>query len=244
MLGSRLNMKEFEISELKNLTSGAADSFPVRSFTLSPVDGENFRFKPGMFTSIFISPGDKLFRSYSIASSPHEKNIELMIELVNGKLTSILAKLKEGDTLFLTEPKGTFVYDPEKATKSIFLAAGIGIAPFFSMLRYTKFLGLERDVVLLYSVKHSLDILNAPELESYRSLGLREIITVTRDQQSNGWDGERGRINIEMIKKHALDFKERTFYICGGIKFVRDIVDELTISGIKDGEIRRDIWGE
>ena len=56
--------------------------------------------------------------------------------------------------------------------------------------------------------------------------------------------GVRGRINMQMIKNHVEDFASSTVYLCGGIKFVKDIVEELKSEGIKDEQIKRDIWGE
>lgn len=241
---NKMIMKEFEIESLSDLTVMTSDSFPIRSFKLLPVDGKNFSFEPGMFSSIYLHRDDKLFRSYSIASSPGEKYMEFMIEMINGKFTSLLAKLEEGNRVLLTEPKGTFIYDPYIPKDVAFIAAGVGIAPFFSMLRYTKYLNLKKNISLFYSVKHKSDIVNFDELKEYKAIGLKTHITLTRDPVGNDWDGDYGRINLDMLNKYLPDLKGRVFYICGGIKFVKDLVDILTGAGINNDDIKRDIWGE
>lgn len=243
-MAGKLAIKPYTISKIRDLTAGEADSSKIRSFVLRPNDGLNFDFKPGMFSSLFLSPTDKLFRAYSIASSPKDNNLEFLIEMINGKFTSQLANMKEGDELYVTEPRGTFYYEPEKVEKAVFLAAGIGIAPFFSMLRYIRQSGLKRDITLLYSIKHEADIAYRDELESYEQEGVKVVYTDTRDPEDGKWKGERGRINIQMIKCHTDDLFSRTVYICGGIKFVKDLVASLTEAGLKDKEIKRDIWGE
>lgn len=53
-----------------------------------------------------------------------------------------------------------------------------------------------------------------------------------------------GRINMQTIHDHSSDFSSRTAFLCGGIKFVKDIVSELKEKGFKDEEIKRDIWGD
>lgn len=241
---AKLMMKDFKIESIKELTKMTSDSFPINSFRMIPNDGKNFDFKAGMFSSIYIHKDDKLFRSYSIASSPSENYIEFMIEMINGKFTSLLANLSEGDEVFLTEPKGTFIFDPDDERDITFIAAGVGIAPFFSMLRYLKYLNKTKDITLFYSVKHKTDIVNLSELKSYEHLGLKIHVTLTRDPLNSTWDGEFGRINLEMLNKYLTNLNNRVFYICGGIKFVKDLVDILIKSGLKDDDIKRDIWGE
>ncbi len=243
MLG-KMGLKPFSIYEINELTHGEPDSPRIVSFKMRPKDGQKVTFIPGMFSSLFLNPNDKLFRSYSIASSPNEDYLEFMIELINGKFTSQLAKLKEGDEIYVSEPRGAFLFDSNGGGKDMFLAAGIGIAPFFSMLRYLKQMNQKKDIYLFYSIKHRDDIVNPLELETYKALGLKVIYTVTRDPDSIPWNGERGRINIKMIQSHAPDFAHRTVYLCGGIKFVKDLVEELKAEGMKDEEIKRDIWGE
>ncbi|MCL4334347.1 MAG: FAD-binding oxidoreductase [Candidatus Thermoplasmatota archaeon] len=243
MLG-KMGLKPYTIYEITDLTKGEPDSPRIAGFKLKPKDGSRFNFVPGMFSSLFINPEDKLFRSYSIASSPNEEYLEFMIEMINGKFTGQLANLKAGDEIYVSEPRGAFLYEPGSKSGDLFLAAGIGIAPFFSMLRYLKSKHLKRDIFLFYSVKHKEDIVNASELEGYGEIGLNTVYTVTRDQDDGSWHGERGRINMQMIQNHAPDYVSRTVYLCGGIRFVKDIVAELKEKGIRDEEIKRDIWGE
>ncbi|MGC8618082.1 MAG: ferredoxin--NADP reductase [Thermoplasmata archaeon] len=243
MLG-KMGLKSFSIYEIKELTHGEPDSPKIVSFKMRPIDGHKFDFVPGMFSSLFLNPNDKLFRSYSIASSPDEDHMEFMIEMINGRFTSQLANLKVGDEIFVSEPRGAFTYQPDAQHSDLFLAAGIGIAPFFSMLRYLKSKNLKRNIYMFYSIKHKDDIVNPSELQSYAELGLKLVYTVTRDPADSDWNGERGRINVQMIKNHAEEFASSTVYLCGGIKFVKDIVEELKSEGIGDEQIKRDIWGE
>lgn len=243
-MAEKMSLKPFSIYEIKDLTVGEPDSSKIRSFRLRPIDGINYEFKPGMFSSLFLKPTDKLFRSYSIASSPKENYLELLIEMINGKFTSLLSSLREGDQVYVSEPRGTFIYEPDKIEKALFLAAGIGIAPFFSMLRYLRDINLTRDIVLFYSVKHKADIAYPEELKASSHFGTKLFFTVTRDPQDKEWKGGKGRINMKMVKSYVNDLQSRMVYICGGIKFVKDIVEELKNEGISDENIKRDIWGE
>ncbi len=236
-----MQIKEFIITKKEILTYGAADSYPIYSFKLEPSDGKNYEFIPGQFVTVF-NEDRTVFRSYSIASTPGLGHIELLIEMIDGKLTSYLKGKDEGEVLMIGEPRGNFTIDKENQ-KLVFLAAGVGIAPFLSMLRSFKSKGEKTDSFLFYSVKHISDIVYHEELKGYEEYGLRIIINVTRDKNpGNGF--MEGRINLEEIKKTVNDYKERQYYICGGLGFARFLKQTLMNEGIRPDNIKSDIWGE
>lgn len=235
-----MELRDFEIKEITNLTKGNSQSHPIYSFKLVPVNGIMYKFRPGQFITIF-SEDEKLFRSYSIASPPESDFIELFIEMINGKMTSYLSKKKEGDVLKIGEPRGTFLLDEK--TKSVYLAAGVGIAPFFSILRHSIIKKEPLDSYLFYSVKHVDDIILMNELKSFEGIGLRILINVTRDQKVPE-HFLQGRISMEKIKKFVPDYLGRKYYICGGLTFAKDLKASLIKEGISEDSILSDIWGE
>ena len=84
-------------------------------------------------------PEKRSERPYSIASSPHEKEIEFFFELVpNGELTPDLYTLQLGDELLMRKvPKGRFTLDTGHAerTNHLLVATVTGVAPFVSYTR-------------------------------------------------------------------------------------------------------------
>ncbi len=235
-----MEIRDFEIKEITELTKGNSDSHPIYSFKLNPISGPNYKFKPGQFITIFSEDG-KLFRSYSIASAPEWDFIELFIEMIKGKMTSYLSNKRVGDVLRIGEPRGNFLL--EEKTKSVYLAAGVGIAPFFSILRHSIINNVSIDSYLFYSVKHMDDIILLNELESFERIGLRILINITRDQNIPEHFFQ-GRINTEKIKRHVPDYMERKYYICGGLTFAKDLKTSLMNEGITEDKILSDIWGE
>ncbi len=95
----------------------------------------NFSFQAGQVIGIGLEK-DGPRRLYSIASGEQEPEIAILYNVVDeGYLTPKLSDLVEGDTIWITEPRGEFLYDPSPA---IWIATGTGIAPFYSMLRSGK----------------------------------------------------------------------------------------------------------
>lgn len=236
-----MQIKAFTITKKEPLTNGTNDSHPIFSFTLEPTDGINYSFTPGQFVTIF-NDDKSIFRSYSISSSPNQRYIELLIEMIDGKLTSYLKRKETGDILMIGEPRGNFTLD-KSHSKFVFLAAGVGIAPFLSMLRYSKYNSERLDSYIFYSVKHVSDIVYFDELKGYENHGAKLIINVTREKQI-GEGFVEGRINIDEITKIVYDYKDREYLICGGLSFARSLRQNLIAAGIKTENIKSDVWGE
>ncbi|MGC8651697.1 MAG: ferredoxin--NADP reductase [Candidatus Micrarchaeia archaeon] len=219
----------------------------VTLFRFSAKDGAKIAFDPGMFVMVeYANPttSEKISRAFSIASSPSQPYLEFFISMIHGRFTSHLDTAKEGDLYYITGPYGQFRFVPGVDKKVLFLAGGTGLAPFMSMLRHIRDLAMDDDIVLIYSVKYPTEIIRKAELgELEKALKLKLAVTVTRPQEGDGWSGEKGHIDANMIKKYAPDFAERTVYICGPLGFVKAMNDAAEALGIDRSKLKADVWG-
>ncbi|MGB9703475.1 MAG: ferredoxin--NADP reductase [Candidatus Micrarchaeales archaeon] len=212
----------------------------VKSFELFPLDKKIFVPKAGMFIKIHYKDELGEFeRSYSLASPPNWEKIELLIEMVNGRLTSKLEKAKVGDVLKISGPYGLGY---EEGKKSLAIAGGVGVAPFIGIIRHIKEKGLRDNFILFYSARNKEDIIKK-ELFKELPKNIKVIITLTRISEEEQWEGERGRINKDMIKKYVDDVEERICYISGGLEMVKNFESILLELGVKKEKIRYDVWG-
>jgi ferredoxin-NADP reductase len=218
----------------------------VNIFRFKSQDGSAMNFDPGMFIMLYYKANtpEEIGRAYSIASPPGSDTIELFISMVHGKLTSKLEVAKVGDIYHIAGPYGQFRFDPNKNKKVLFLAGGTGLAPFMSMLRYIRDKKLDVNPSLIYSVRYPTEIIRKAELEEMtKSIGMNLIVTVTRPQPGDGWEGEKGHINEDMIKRRVPDFIERDPYICGPQAFTAAMKQALQNLGISASKIKAEIWG-
>ncbi|MCG7411329.1 ferredoxin--NADP reductase [Moraxella nonliquefaciens] len=141
------------------------------SFTTTRPDG--FRFDAGQFARLGINPSElanaknapneRIFRAYSVASSPYDEELEFFSVVVpDGAFTSQLQHLDVGDTLYLNpEPFGflTLARYQEPAPKDLWLlATGTGLAPFLSMLGDLTTWQNYSDIVLVYSARTQAEL--------------------------------------------------------------------------------------
>jgi ferredoxin-NADP reductase len=237
----QFNEKPYRITEILKETPD------VNLFRLESEDKALMDFDPGMFIMLgCIDPvtKEKIARAYSIASAPSQNFIELYIHMIHGKFTSHLDTAKVGDIYYVSGPHGQFRFSAATDKKVLFLIGGTGLAPCMSMLKEVKSKNSGTDVVLLYSVRYPNEIIRKDELaELEKQVALKKVVTVTRPAAGDGWTGQTGHIDAEMIKRYSPDFLERKAYICGPLPFVKSIKDALLSLGVKEESIKADVWG-
>ncbi|MDE1851249.1 MAG: hypothetical protein KGH69_00985 [Candidatus Micrarchaeota archaeon] len=244
--------ESMQVSEKLYRLAEKVDETPeVLTVRFAPEDGVEMNFDPGMFVNITgVDRENKRYlqKAFSIASDPAAPVMEFYIVKrphVGTSLehTSHFVEATIGDGYYIKGPYGQFRFRPSENKKVLFVAGGTGLAPFVSMLRQIDRLKSGNDVDLLYSVKYPTEIIRKQELEqTAKSINLKTTVTVTRPQPGDGWSGEIGHVNADMIKRHSPDVVERTCYICGPPAFVKAVKDALTSLGVKPERISADVW--
>ncbi len=218
----------------------------VKSYFLKSLNGQNLDFLPGQFVNLYVKiNNERVKRSYSIASSPlNKKYVELTIKLVpNGKVSPYMHNgVKVGDIFEISQPRGKFFY-MDHLKSIVLIAAGSGIVPFMSMIRYCTEKKLDTKISLLYSSKTEKDIIYQKELEKLEKINsnLKIYHTLTRDSWKNK-RGHTGRINKDFIYETVQNIFKNTYYICGSFGFVHDMAEILKEIGINRKQIKRDVW--
>lgn len=199
-------------------------------------------FKPGQFVMVaFDGIGSK---AMSMASSPTRPFMELLAEMSESAYKKRWAEVREGDFVTIVGPYGVFTLN-ESEQKIGFVAGGIGITPFKSMLEYVQDKKLETDVVLLYSNKTPELIACKKELDELAAANprMRVVYTITRpDESTTQWSGLTGRINLEMIEQTVPDWRERLWYVCAGDAMVKDMCALLEGAGLEKKRVRREVF--
>ncbi len=205
-------------------------------------------FVPGQFVMVGLNLGEGnsqlVKRAFSIASSPLQKAcIDVTFNLYpDGKLSPYLYNLKEGDLVYIEGPYGKFNFNGNPQEDIVFLGAGTGLTPLMSMIRYMIDKKMDNKKTLIYSVKKPENIVYHQELlEMEKSKSLRLFLTITRPDGTD-WHGLTGRIDGEMIKECAPNFKNSVFYMCGPPEMVEGTVKILEDLGVPKERINREQW--
>jgi ferredoxin-NADP reductase len=182
-------------------------------------------------------------RTFSIASAPREEVIMIASRMRDTAFKRTLKTMPRSTLVQLRGPIGKFILDPVDERPAVMLAGGIGITPFFSMLRQSAEESQRRRLYLFYSNRTPQ---SAPFLEELGSLErrnpcLRVIATMTGlAPTARNWGGPRGFINEEMLARNLDDLLEPIYYVAGPPQMVAAMLALLTAAGVPKEHIHTD----
>ena len=211
---------------------------------------QKLSFRPGQYfewTLGHVRPDDRGNRRYfTIASSPTESDVRLGVKFYAPPSTfkKSLFRMVKGDTVVASQLAGEFVLPRDQNKKLVFIAGGIGITPFRSMVQYLIDNGEKRAITVMYSNRTASEIAYRDIWDrATRELGIKTVYTLTDAKSAPlNWDGYVGHINETMIIKEIPDYKERIFYISGPRSMVVACKKVLGGMGIKKSRVKVDFF--
>src|SRR5699024_8295649 len=127
-----------------------------------------------------------------------------------------LKDLPIGSKVDFDAPHGTFTLHKTETTPAVFVIGGIGITPIRSMIAEATRQKTDHDLTLLYSNKPPED---APFLEDLEKLAEEnpnfKFVPVMTRSDENSWQGERGHIDADMLKRYVPDTEKPIYYLSG-----------------------------
>jgi ferredoxin-NADP reductase len=178
-----------------------------------------------------------LRRHISLVTSPTDQGVVgLATRLRETAFKQTLAELELGDEVQVEEPKGSFLLPEDTEVEYVFVAGGIGITVFRSMLRYIGATGLPYRITLVYSNRDRESAAFLDEIEELESGidGLRVILTMTDD---DGWEGERRRLDADVIAELVGGLDGKQFLVAGPPEMAQAVADALLGAGLPEERV-------
>src|SRR4051794_6419324 len=180
-------------------------------------------------------------RHISVVTSPNDRGVlGLCTRMRDSAFKRSLAELPVGTEVDVEQPKGNFLLPSDTERPFVFIAGGIGITVFRSMLLYITEEGLPHRVTLVYSNRDRESTAFLAELQELeqRNSNLRLVLTMTEDE---GWDGEKRYIDAEMLRDHLEgDLNDFHYLVAGPPPMTEAVVEKLQQAGIPENQIAAD----
>jgi len=181
-------------------------------------------------------------RFFTISSPPSQKETFVVTtKIIQSDFKKELLELHENREIKIFGPMGQFVLDENNPDGNVFIAGGIGITPFHSILADAAAKNSDKLLTLFVSFPVPEDIIFFDELTQLTQAhqNIKVVYTITKPQDSQkSWNGETGRISEELIKKYVKDLSKSIFYIVGPPPIVEDTQKLLEDMKIPDDHIR------
>lgn len=218
---------------------------------------EKVQLTPNIYDFVFNSPEKLMFeagqyfewtfghkntdtrgnrRYFTISSSPTENEIRIGVKFEQERSSSYkreMLNMKPGDKIVVGNLAGDFTLPKNQNKKLAFIAGGIGITPYRSIIKYLLDSKEKRDIVLLYSEKNKNQMVYKNIFDQAKALGVKTIYYETEI---------KGHITKEVLKEKIPDYKKRTFYISGSNKVVTSFEKILSNLGIPYSQIKTDYF--
>lgn len=206
-----------------------------------------FDFTPGQAIDLTLSDASiatddqNMRHTFSIVSAPFERQLMVATRMRDSVFKRALRSLPLGSPVTIDGPFGTFSLDDDRSRAAIFIAGGIGITPFVSILRQAEKDKLSQRLILIYSNRRPEDAAFLSDLQTLeeQNPNFRLVATMTDMQASNrAWPNHTGFITAELLASVVGDLPKPVFYVVGPPGMVESMRETLKKSGIDGSDIR------
>ncbi|HZL08270.1 MAG TPA: FAD-dependent oxidoreductase [Candidatus Dormibacteraeota bacterium] len=177
---------------------------------------------------------------FTLSSSPTDDFLSITTKFAGNTSSSFkrtLFKLKPGTELTMGDPMGDFVLPKLIQTPLVFVAGGIGVTPFHSMLTWLASTDEQRPIKFLYGVRDEDEIIFQ---ETFNKAGVRPTIVVS--EPSAAWGGERGSLSVDLILGLEKPNEDTLIYVSGPEPMVESLEKDLKKAGIKKSQLVLDFF--
>ena len=206
----------------------------------------NFLFRPGQFIDLALrgvtgNGSHRLVHTFSIASSCFASSIIVVTRMRDSDFKRALSVLPLGAEVSIRGPMGSFVLHNDVSRPAVFVAGGIGIAPFLSMLLSAAIDKTHPPVFLFFANQYVED---AAFMDTLWDLEISNrnfhfVPTFTRIEPGHrGWKGATGPISEQMLSQHIGDLQNPIYYVAGPPGMVAAAHQTLAEFAVPEEDIR------
>ncbi len=219
-----------------------AEAANIRTFFFRPE--KPVRYTAGQFIELTVKhphPDKRGIRHwFTLSSSPTDTLLSITTKFAGATSSTFkkaLFALEPGAELLMSEPMGDFVLPKLIQTPLVFVAGGIGITPFHSILEWQAATGEQRPIKLLYGVNNEDEIIFQ---DTFERAGQHATVVVSNPTAA--WGGERGHLSAELILGLEKPSEETLIYVSGPEPMVESLEKDLKKAGLSQRQLVLDFF--
>lgn len=205
-----------------------------------------FQFRAGQAVDITLldppeTDAEGNTRALSLASAPSEPRLMVATRMRDTAFKRALRSMALGTKVKIDGPSGSFVLHRNLSKPAVFLAGGIGITPFRSMILQAEHDKLPQPLYLFYSNRRPEDaaFLDTLAEAATRNPNFHLVATMTGMEKSRKeWQGEIGVIDQKMLARNLPSLPGPIYYLAGPPAMVAAMRQLLTAAGVDEDDIR------
>lgn len=201
---------------------------------------QGLTFLPGQYGGFtLINPQENddkgITRRFSFLSTPDDEHLDIVTRVQTSAYKRNLQTLAVGEEMKLAGPSGAFVLHEDSNIPAVMIAGGIGISPFYSIIKHVLKHRPQQHITLFYGNQTLADSAFMNELLQMEKTHPQFKLVPALANPHPEWTRETGFITDEMLVKNIPDINAPIFYVCGSPAMVaamqRVLLEELQIPG-------------
>jgi ferredoxin-NADP reductase len=210
-----------------------AETANITTFNWQPE--KPVQYTAGQFIQMTLphsSPDDRgIKRWFTLSSSPTDPFLSNTTKFAGDSSSSFkkaLFALKPGESVEINEPEGDFVLPDDPTLQLVFIAGGIGVTPYQSMIKYLSDKAEKRTIKLLYAAQSQDEIVFKDLFTAY-GVELKPFV------------GQR--LTTEVLMQAIGSPAGKLAYISGPEPMVEALTDSLVKAGLPADRLKSDFPG-
>lgn len=183
-------------------------------------------------------------RTFTIASSPTEPLVHLGVKFFEpaSSFKKALQAMKPGDHISIGQLSGNFIMPSSKRQELVFIAGGIGVTPFRSMVQYMIDTRQHRPVTIFYLINEASEAAYHEVFEAAKPNGVRVVYVVAKGAPATGQHGYTGYLDEHILRHEVPGLAKTRVYISGPPAMVENFKPVLITLGVKRRQMVTDFF--
>jgi glycine betaine catabolism B len=219
------------------------ENYNVRTFWFKPE--KKISYTAGQFIELFIpheNPDDRGIKHwFTLSSSPTDDLISITTKYFGNSASTFkkhLFNLKPGAKLKIVEPMGDFVLPKDPSIPLVFVAGGIGLTPYHSIVKYLTDTGENRHIQMLLAFNEPRDIIFEGLFRKYT----KDVKIIISNPDSK-WSGETGHLSAKRILELTGGYSnDKKYYISGPEPMVESLEKDMLGHDVKKAQLVLDFF--
>ncbi len=209
------------------------EALNIRTFWFKPE--RDFDYTAGQYTELTVrhdNPDDRGIKHwFTISSSPTDQLLSITTKLASehpSTFKQTLWQLPKGTELNWADAMGDFVLPKDSSVPLIFVAGGIGVTPFHSMIKWLKDSGEQRNIHLIYGANRLEEVAFQPLFES----SVKKFELLLKEPPPD-WHGKTGSLSADKILELVGSTNGKMLYLSGPEPMIKTFEKDLLAKGIE-----------
>lgn len=194
-------------------------------WTINLINHDFYTYSPGQYALVSIKNSDEIMRAYTISSTPGQSRfITITVRRLDHGVGScwLTNSVKPGDYLWLSDAQGEFTCAEINSNQYLMLAAGCGVTPMMSMVRWLMANRPQADVKVLFNVCDQQQVIFADEWQKLVNLYSPRLQLCTMAEHPDHGGIAEGRLTQEKLFALVPDIRSRVVMTCGPTPYMKN----------------------